>query len=102
MKELFTEKDYTEAVQKLNEKMINDFYNNLSNYSPFDNYVNFNNYEITKDSLLLQKKSSNTINIKFNNPYRTDKEIQKIVFSNIIINYSSQSNQTMKLELKMK
>lgn len=63
---------------------------------------NFNNYEITKDSLLLQKKSSNTINIKFNNPYRTDKEIQKIVFSNIIINYSSQSNQTMKLELKMK
>ena len=53
MKELFTEKDYTEAVQKLNEKIINDFYNNLSNYSPFDNYVNLNNYEIPKEEFKL-------------------------------------------------
>ena len=31
MKEIFTEKEYTEAVQKVNEKMLNDFYNNLNN-----------------------------------------------------------------------
>lgn len=53
MKEIFTEKEYTEAVQKVNEKMLNDFYDNLNNYSPFENYVDLNNYEITDEEFRL-------------------------------------------------
>lgn len=53
MKEIFTEKEYTDAVQKANEKVMNDFYSNLNNYSPFENYVDLNNYEITDEEFRL-------------------------------------------------
>ena len=49
MKEIFTEKEYTEAVQKVNEKMLNDFYNNLNNYAPVDNYVDLSYYGDAKN-----------------------------------------------------
>ena len=67
MKEIFTEKEYTEAVQKVNVKMLNDFYNNLNNYAPTDNYVDLRDYEITDEEFKLLWRCQELLNEYDNN-----------------------------------
>ena len=62
-----TEKEYTEAVQKVNVKMLNDFYNNLNNYAPTDNYVDLRDYEITDEEFKLLWRCQELLNEYDNN-----------------------------------
>ena len=49
-------------------------------------YSAYNN-ELSSAELLIGANGENTVSIKFSNMYRTNKKIEKMVFSNIIYNY---------------
>lgn len=49
MKEIFTEEEYNEALRKYNEEIKQDYYSELSNYIPNDDYVDLRNYELTEN-----------------------------------------------------
>lgn len=47
MKEIFTEEEYTEAVKKFNEEMMNEFYGKRENYPTYDSYTDLRDYEFS-------------------------------------------------------
>ena len=54
-----------------------------------ENNVKYNSllHENAEEQLMVRKNLTNTINIKFNKMYNTNREIMGIIFSNIITNY---------------
>lgn len=53
MKEIFTEEEYNEAVQKFNEQMKINFYSDVQNYSGYDGYVDLRKYHLAEDDFKL-------------------------------------------------
>ena len=47
MKEIFTEEEYTEAVKKFNEEMMNEYYGKVENYPTYDSYADLRDYELS-------------------------------------------------------
>lgn len=60
-----------------------------STYMYDENNVKYNSllHENAEEQLMVRKNLTNTINIKFNKMYNTNREIMGIIFSNIITNY---------------
>ena len=54
-----------------------------------ENNVKYNSllHENAEEQLMVRKNLTNTINIKFNKMYNTNREIMGIIFSNIVTNY---------------
>ncbi len=48
--------------------------------------------EIVENKLMIESKFKNTIKIKFNNSYSSSREIEKLVFSKLVLNYEEYKN----------
>lgn len=62
-------------------------------------------YELTQEDLLIKAGQTKVIEIKFNNAYRENINIKRIVFSDIVLNYqeymNNQKNYSNKITLKI-
>ena len=72
-----------------NTVFLNNFYEPQSLYITDNNNVKHYAYtnEIIESDFLLQNNYSSQFKIKYNNPYVSDREIKKVVFKNVILDY---------------
>ena len=84
-----------EVTNKTGSKiMLNDLTNPQSMYLEDRNGIMYNAYthELTKAELRLLPGETKNVTIKYFNKYSSDKRIEKITFSNIILNYDLYSS----------
>lgn len=83
-----------------NSILIDELENTGTMYLEDKNALHYDayNHEIVKEELRV--KGEKKVSIKFNKKYSTKKEIKKIVFSNIILNYDEYKTYTNKADFK--
>lgn len=82
MKQIFTEKEYEEAVKKYNETLKDSFFSDIKNYSIYDGFEDLREYNISDQDFKLLWKCQELL-FSYENEKESLCETSKNLYNNI-------------------